>query len=140
MDTSKNNYKEMLDLAYSKITVSTTETKRFDVPQLKHNIMGRRGPTIVFNFKEICDYLNRDYKTILKYVSKELGTPGTLAGSRVSFKGNFDYESIKKLIDRYVKSFILCTICNSPDTHILKEKRLKFLKCDACGAKSPVKS
>jgi translation initiation factor 2 subunit 2 len=134
-----SDYEEMLDLAYSKIQSNVTEHKRFEVPNLKHAIIGRRGPTVLYNFKEICDTLNRDPATILKFLSKELGTPGTLRGSSVTFKGRFDHGALKRLIDRYVRDFVTCPVCKSPDTHIVKEKRLRFLRCDACGAKSPVK-
>ncbi|MEM3439613.1 MAG: hypothetical protein QXG32_01685 [Candidatus Bathyarchaeia archaeon] len=32
----------------------------------------------------------------------------------------------------------MCPICKMPDTKLLKEKRLTFLICEACGAKSSV--
>ena len=32
-----------------------------------------------------------------------------------------------------------CPTCKSPDTKILKENRISFLICEACGAKSTLK-
>lgn len=134
------DYERMLDLAYSKIPSRVTKHKRFEVPRLRHDIIGRRGPTVLYNFKEICDVLNRDSATILKFLSRELGTPGNISGSRVVFKGRFDSGALERLINRYVTEFVLCPVCKRPDTHIIKEKRLRFLRCDACGAKSPVRA
>jgi translation initiation factor 2 subunit 2 len=139
-DQIVNNYENMLDYVYSKIPTKTVEHKRFEIPRIRHEILGRRGPTIIHNFKEICDIMNRDPVIILKFLSKELGAPGNLIATRVTFKGRFEYETFKNLIDRYVKNFIICPVCNSPDSHIIKEKRFRFLQCDACGAKSPVKN
>ncbi|MCX8172587.1 MAG: translation initiation factor IF-2 subunit beta, partial [Archaeoglobaceae archaeon] len=32
-----------------------------------------------------------------------------------------------------------CKECNAPDTELIKEERVLFLRCLACGAKQPVK-
>jgi translation initiation factor 2 subunit 2 len=135
-----NNYKKMLSIAYSEIPRNATKHERFEVPRMKHDVVGRRGPTIIQNFREICDILNRDPAVVLKFLARELGTPGNMIGQGVTFKGRFDYQALKGLLDRYVAEFVTCPVCNSPDTKITKEKRLRFLKCDACGAKSPVRA
>jgi translation initiation factor 2 subunit 2 len=140
---SKNilaDYEEMLDLAYSMIPELASKHKRLEVPEPQSTIMGRRGPTVMFNFKEICETLNRDPRDILRFLSKEMATYGTMAGSRVIFKGVFSSETLKRLIDRYVGTFVVCPVCKSLDTRIVKEKRLQFRICDACGAKSSVKA
>jgi len=130
-------YEEMLEEAYSKIPSKTLKHERFEVPAPQSAIMGSR--TILFNFKEISEVLNRDPSHFLRFLSKEMATAGTLDGSRVIFQGRFDRETLKRLIERYVKDFVMCPVCKRPDTRIVKEKRLHFLVCDACGAKSPVR-
>ena len=72
-------------------------------------------------------------------MSKELGTLGSIIGSKASFKGIFDRSALKRLIESFVRDYVICPECNSPDTYIFKEKRLRFLKCEACGARSPIK-
>jgi len=42
---------------------------------------------------------------------------------------------VEKKIDAYIKEFVYCKECKRPDTHIEKEGRIIFLKCEACGAK-----
>jgi translation initiation factor 2 subunit 2 len=134
------DYEAMLDAAYSEIPFDVSGHARFEIPELQHDVIGRRGPTILYNFKEICDTINRKPSIVLKFLAKELGTPGTRAGSRVSFKGRFDRGTFVRLLDRFVREYVICPECKLPDTRIVKEKRLRFLKCDACGAKSPAKA
>jgi translation initiation factor 2 subunit 2 len=38
-----------------------------------------------------------------------------------------------------VKDGVLCPVCGSPDTHLEKEKRMWFMVCEACGARSVAK-
>ncbi|RLG97693.1 translation initiation factor IF-2 subunit beta [Candidatus Bathyarchaeota archaeon] len=130
-------YDEMLKEAYSKIPSDKLKHERFEVPEPQSAIMGSR--TFLFNFKEICEALNRDQVHVLRFLSKEMATAGTIDNSRVIFQGRFDQETLKRLIDRYVKDFVICPVCKRPDTRIMKEKRLHFLICDACGARSPVR-
>ena len=40
---------------------------------------------------------------------------------------------------RYLEGYVVCPVCKRPDTKIVKEKRLSFLVCNACGAKSSIK-
>lgn len=134
------DYEKMLDLAYSMIPSVASKHKRLEVPKPQSTIMGRRGPTVVYNFKEICETLNRDPHDVLRFLSKEMATYGTMAGSRATFKGMFDSEALKRLLDRYVGDFVICPVCKSLDTRVVKEKRLLFRICDACGAKSSVKA
>jgi len=57
---------------------------------------------------------------------------------RAIFKGRFGEDTFRKLIERYVKEYVICPVCKRPDTVLVKEKRLMFLVCEACGAKSSV--
>ncbi|MCD6263176.1 translation initiation factor IF-2, partial [Candidatus Bathyarchaeota archaeon] len=38
----------------------------------------------------------------------------------------------------YTKRYVICPVCKRPDTRIVKEKRLAFLVCEACGARSSI--
>jgi len=131
------DYSKMLDEAYSKLPPSVFEHKRFEVPRPSITISGSR--TIFHNFKEICDTINRDPNHVLKYLSKEMATAAAMEGSRVIFQGRFERDTFERLIKRYVEQYVMCPICRRPDTKIIKEKRLYFLECEACGARSPVR-
>jgi len=131
------SYKEMLERVYSKLPPEVFEKKRFEIPKPHSTITGAR--TILYNFKEICDTLNRDPHHLLKFLSKEMATAGTVNGARVIFQGKFHHESLERLIKRYTEEFVICPVCKRPDTKIVKEKRLYFLVCEACGARSSIR-
>ena len=131
------SYKEMLKRVYSQLPPEVFEHKRFELPRPRSTIAGAR--TIFFNFKEICDVLNRDPHSVLKFLSREMATAGTTDGTRAIFQGRFRPDTLERLIKRYVEGFVMCPICKRPDTKIVKEKRLYFLVCEACGAKSSIR-
>ncbi|MFN3653976.1 MAG: translation initiation factor IF-2, partial [Candidatus Nitrosotenuis sp.] len=43
------------------------------------------------------------------------------------------------LLQIYVKDYLECPTCKSPDTKIERQNRISFLVCEACGAKSSLK-
>ena len=68
-----------------------------------------------------------------------MATAATLQDNRAIFQGKFRRDSFERLLQRYMESFLICPVCKRPDTQIVKEKRLSFLICNACGAKSSIK-
>ena len=132
--TSK--YEELLERAYSMMKVSGVEAKRFEIPAPQSLETG--GKTYVYNFLEICDKLNRDPHHVLKFLTKEMATAGSLDGTRAIFKGRFDRATLSRLIQIYANKFVICPVCKMPDTKLARENRVTFLVCEACGAKSSV--
>lgn len=130
-------YKEMLKRAYSQLPPKVFERKRFEIPKPRSFNIGMR--TILHNFKEICDALNRDPHQVLRFLSREMATAGNVDGVRAIFQGKFPRDTFERLIKRYTEEFVICPICKRPDTKIVKEKRFHFLICEACGAKSSVR-
>ncbi|MEL7671742.1 translation initiation factor IF-2 subunit beta [Methanobacterium sp.] len=133
-----SDYDKLLDRAIDQLPQKVFETKRFSVPKAYSVIQGNR--TIIQNFKDITEALNRDPQHVLKFLLRELGTAGNLEGSRAIMQGKFTHYLINDRIDDYVKRFIMCHECNRPDTKIVREDRVFLLKCEACGAKAPLKT
>jgi len=133
----KYDYEELLERARSKIPEVVSKRERLELPRLLHSTIGMR--TVIHNFREVADALNRDPQHLLKFLTGELATAATMQESRVLFQGKFSRETLEKLIQRYIASFVTCPVCKRPDTRIVKEKRLLFLVCEACGAKSSIK-
>ncbi|MBS7615224.1 translation initiation factor IF-2 subunit beta [Candidatus Bathyarchaeota archaeon] len=131
------DYEKMLDEAYSKLPREVSKHERFEIPKMQCTTFGAR--TIFHNFKEVCDIMNRNPVHVLRYLSKEMATAGTIDGNRAIFQGKFELETCNQILKRYVNEFVVCPVCKRPDTKIVKEKRLFFLVCEACGARSPVK-
>ncbi len=130
-------YEEMLNEAYNQLPAEVFKRERLEVPRASCTTFGSR--TFLNNFKEICDVLNRDPIHVLRFLAREMATSGAIDGSRAVFQGKFGCETLDRLIRSYMKEFVLCPICKRPDTKIIKEKRINFLVCEACGAKSPVR-
>jgi len=133
----KYDYEDLLKRARSQIPEVISKRERLELPRLHHSVIGMR--TIIFNFKEIADALNRDSQHLLKFLTGEMATAATIQESRAIFKGKFSQQTLERLIQRYMESFVVCPVCKRPDTKIVKEKRLSFLICEACGAKSSVR-
>jgi len=95
--------------------------------------------TIFRNYSEFPKLLRREPGRVLMYLAKELATAASLDGERAIFIGRKDRESFSQLLQRYMKDGVLCPVCGSPDTHLDKEKRMWFMVCEACGARSVAK-
>src|SRR2546422_9143222 len=95
MSVSMNNYDALLDRALSKITQSTGTGERFELPIAMVQIIGQR--TIVVNFSDVVDRLNRDPHHVLKYLAKEMATAGSYESGRGYFQGRFSRETINRL-------------------------------------------
>ncbi|MEM2971345.1 MAG: translation initiation factor IF-2 subunit beta [Candidatus Bathyarchaeia archaeon] len=131
-----HNYEELLKRAYAQIPQVSLKRERLQLPKINLSVIGMR--TMIYNFKEIADALGRDPQHLLKFLTRETATAATLQESRAIFKGKFSQETFERLIQRYMESFVVCPVCKRPDTNIVREKRLSFLVCEACGAKSSI--
>lgn len=131
------DYETLLSRARSQIPEVTSKRERLEIPRLYHTVIGMR--TLIHNFKEVAGALDRDPQHLLKFLSGEMATAATMQESRAIFQGKFYADTFARLLQRYVEGFVACPICKRPDTKIVKEKRLSFLVCQACGAKSSIK-
>jgi translation initiation factor 2 subunit 2 len=133
----KYDYDELLKRACSQMPEVSLKRERLELPHLLITTIGMR--TIISNFKEVADVLNRNPMHILKFLTREMATAATHHDSRAIFQGKFRRDSFERLLQRYMESFVTCPVCKRPDTKIVKEKRLSFLVCNACGARSSIK-
>lgn len=131
------DYEELLRRARSQIPEVSSKRERLEIPRINSTVIGLR--TIILNFKEIAQALDRDPQHLLKYLSGEMATAASTQGSRAIFQGKFKPDTFGRLMQRYLESFVVCPVCKRPDTKIVKQKRLSFLVCQACGAKSSIK-
>jgi len=134
----KTSYEELLKRAHSQLPPEVFEHKRFEVPKVRSGTIGMR--TYIVNYKEIAEALNRDQLHLLRYLSREMATAGAIDGARAIFQGKFNNDTLNRLIQHYAEEFVICPVCKRPDTKIMKEKRFSFLSCEACGAKSSVRT
>ena len=132
------DYETLLNKAYEKLPKTEVSTDRFKIPVVE--TMLQWNQTIVKNFSQICQTLRREPKHILKFLTKELATPAGFDGNRAIFQSKISNRLLQQKLEAYIKEYVLCKECGQPDTKLIREERLSFLKCEACGAKSSVKS
>lgn len=97
--------------------------------------------TAFVNFSDIAKMLHRQPKHLLAFLSAELGTVGAVDGNnQLIMKGRFQQKHIENVLRRYIKEYVTCHTCRSPDTILNKETRLFFLQCMTCHSRCSVQT
>ena len=130
-------YEDMLKEGMKKVPKTAVESARFEVPKAK--VLKQGNKTLLNNVFEIAAAIRREPQHLIKFLSLELGTSYDVKDKNVSFIGNFSGEYVDRKIQIYMKSYVLCSECNKPDTRLLTENNMNFIRCEACGARHPVK-
>jgi len=131
------NYEELSKRAKKDLPELSEEVARCEVPKVKGHIQGNK--TVLSNFHQIAAALGRPVEHFQKYVLRELATPGELTQSALMIGTKISASRVNEKILEYVKDFVICPVCNRPDTKLLKEDKITSIKCSVCGAKEPIK-
>ncbi len=132
------NYEQLLNEAYGKVKKQEGNGERFEIPKVEGHFEGKK--TIITNFFQIASFLRRNPEHFQKFMLRELAASGQKEGDRLVLNMTVPSAKINQKIEQYVKEFVLCEQCGKPDTELVKEDRLSFIKCMACGAKHSVRS
>ena len=132
------DYEKLLNEAYSKVKKSEDSGERFEIPKVEGHFEGKK--TILTNFLQIASHLRRNPEHFQKFLLRELAASGQQEGDRLILNMTVPSAKINQKVEQYVKEFVLCEQCGKPDTELVKEDRLSFVKCLACGAKHSVRS
>lgn len=93
------------------------------------------------NFIDICKSLHRQPKHVQAFLLAELGTSGSVdANNQLIIKGRFQQKQIESVLKKYIKEYVSCQTCRSPETILQKDTRLFFLQCETCGSRRSVAS
>jgi len=131
-------YLSLLKNAKEKLpSLSQEASSRFEMPNVLGHLQGNK--TVVSNFNQIADTLNRPVEHFLKFLLKELATPGELKGGMLILGTKIHSSVINEKIKKYAEEFVLCKTCGKPDTKLFEESGFVFLRCQACGAKRAVR-
>jgi len=130
-------YEKMLERAYLSVPKKALEHERFEIPRVESMIQGSK--TIIRGFNALLREMRRDEKHFLKYLTKETATSVTKGNNQIIINGKFNVVQLNRLIENYFKQFVLCPVCGKPDTKVVSQNGTKMMKCEACGAISPVK-
>jgi len=112
------------------------EKSRFEIPKVKGHVQGNK--TIISNFKQIAETLGRRVDHLLKFILKELATPGELKPKGLILGRKVAASMVNSKIRDYAEKFVLCPVCGKPDTKIIEEGKTVKIKCTACGAENRV--
>jgi len=135
---TKTEYEKLLKRIEDNLSNAEKQTStRFELPSV--DVMWEGQKTFLRNFAEFPRVLRRDPDKVLQYLSKEFAVPAERIGDKAMFIGRRDPDDFTRLFQIYVKDYLECPTCKSPDTKIVKENRISFLICEACGAKSTMK-
>ena len=134
--TDLYDYDSLLNRVRDAIPENIVARERFEVP--KAEILYEGKNTIIKNFMDIVKRIDRDPMHVYKYLMRELGTAGNIQGDRLILKGRVSSSLIQNRVDSYIKTYVICYECGSPDTELRKEGRVEILVCKACGAIRPV--
>lgn len=131
------NYQDMLAEGIKALPQEIVVTERFEMPKAKGHIQGNK--TVITNFNQIIGAFRRDKDHFLKFLLKELATPGVFDGPRLVFGRKVNAGLINQKIQQYADTYVLCGHCGKPDTQILTRDDGTFLKCMACGTQKSIK-
>lgn len=135
-------------------------TKSYKIPPPQCMREGNRK-TVFANIADICKRMKRTEEHLTAYLFAELGTNGSVDGSRrLVIKGRFQQKQIENMVRKYISAFlppcffcqssvhlltsaqveyVTCKTCKSPDTELNKgENRLYFITCNNCGSRRSV--
>ncbi|CAF0867732.1 unnamed protein product [Rotaria sordida] len=105
--------------------------------------VGRIGTkrTAFLNFASICALLKRQEKQLHDYFVVELGTTASIDRNHaLIIKGRFQQTHIENILRSFIKEYVFCKTCRSPDTLLGKADRLTVIKCNTCHSQYSVSS
>lgn len=132
-------YAEMLAQARKSLPEQVVAKERFEIPKIKGHIQGNK--TVVSNFLQIASALNREPEHLLKFILRELATPGEIKKSGSVIVGTKTSASrINDAIRNYANEFVFCPDTGKPDTVLEKEGNVLYLRSLVTGTRKVVRS
>jgi translation initiation factor 2 subunit 2 len=132
------DYEKLLEKAEKELPEKTINYERFKLDKIKGHLEGNK--TILVNLRQIAKQLDRKLEHLLKYLLRELATPGKVVGGRVILGAKVPASLINKKVKKYVSEFVICSECGKPDTKLVIVSGVTYLKCLVCCANKPVKN
>jgi len=132
-----DDYEKLLKKARKELPESVLKVERFEIPKVRGHIQGNK--TILSNFHQIANVLRRKPEQLMKYILKELAAPGDLTNNALIIGTKVSAARVNEKIQKYANELVICPECKKPDTKLVKEGNVNFIKCLACGARHPVK-
>ena len=132
------DYEYLLNRLYERLPARGSKASRFELPRLVIERVGTK--TMIRNFKQLADVMRRDPRIVMRYLLKELGTSGNYdeESGILVINAKVSAATLNNLIQRFVKTYVICPTCGAPDTRLERRGKAWVLVCEACGAEQPV--
>ena len=131
------NYSDefLLDRIYNNLQIDNK--KKLNLERPKISILNKR--TNIENFVSITNVMKRDINDIMNYFKQELSTDDiTLSANGIlSIKGMYKQGNIEIIFGNYINKHVTCPVCKSFNTEIVKENKIKYIKC-ACKSQTAI--
>jgi translation initiation factor 2 subunit 2 len=134
----QNDYLALLKKARTSLPENVGNKDRWTLPRPEIIPEGRM--TLLRNFKEMITATRRDQDHMAKFLLSQIGTAGGVDGDRLVFTGKVSESKLRGVLEDYVETYVRCAECGAPDTHLEKDGRVTILRCEACGAHTPIKA
>lgn len=126
-------YEEMLDEALQKLPPIIVSSDRYTLPDIETRY--EKNKTYILNIREILYKIKRSAEDFKGDFLRILGIPGRFEKDVLVLNGLINRETLKRKLEEYVRLFIDCEVCKKPETVIIKENNIRYLRCEACGNK-----
>ena len=93
------DYEELLDIGKKQLPERVLAKERFEIPKVIGHIQGNK--TVISNFSQIASTIMREPSHLLKFVLKELATPGELQGNLLIIGTKVSASRINDKIKEY---------------------------------------
>ncbi len=114
----------------------STRGERFMPPEV--DVM-QSGQKTMVSADKFAKYINRPVAHIARYLMHELTAPGQVDDNdKIIIGGKFSRRAVQEKLNSYVKEYVICKQCGSPDTQMTKVGSNFIVKCLGCGAEYPV--
>ncbi len=131
------DYESLLERGKKQLPEIVDKNERFEIPKVRGHIQGNR--TVISNFHAVIAELRRNPEHFLKYLLKELAVPGEITKTGLIVGAKLPASRFNEKIVQYANDFVLCPECKKPDTTLVREDKITYIKCQVCGARRPVK-
>ena len=131
------SYAKLLSRSKEKIPEVKTQENRFKLPPI--SLMFEGNSTIIKNFSEIVEAMNRKPEHLMRFLLKEFGTAGEF-NRYAKFQRIASRRLIEEKIDEYLLKYVRCPECKGFDTRLVSMEKIQMIRCDACGAQTTVGS
>ena len=132
------DYADMLARAKKDLPEVASSGERFSIPKAKGHVQG--NATIISNFHQIADALDRPMTHISKYLSKNLAAKGVIKKDQyLVFNTKLSATKVNEKVADYADKYVICPSCGKPETEIMRKGQTLALKCNACGAQNAIK-